>query len=108
MKTGHWPRDRRQEHRSSAAGRITWNHVGDSVRESSLLSDRSVSGISFVTASRSEPMVGDMLRITSPDGSGRHWRVVRISDYDASFSVIACRAMSGAAIPASNLRRASL
>lgn len=108
MKTGHWPHDRRQEHRTSIAGRIKWSQVGDSLSESSLLSDRSASGISFVTANRSKPMVGDMLSITSPDGAGRHWRVVRISDYDSSFSVIACRAMSGAAIPASSLRRAIL
>jgi hypothetical protein len=87
----HMTRERRDEIRAPAAGRITWRFQGDRRLFHGLLSDGSHSSVSFITDTSPRPEGGDRIEILEPDGRARAYEVARTSLYDAQLSLVACQ-----------------
>ena len=90
-------RERRDEVRAPAAGRITWRFQGGERVYSGLLSDGSHSSVSFITDTGPRPESGDRIEIVEPGGHARAYEVARTSLYDAQLSLIACQIAANAA-----------
>lgn len=84
-------RDRRHEPRGPSAERITWRTRDSGEDFWGYVSDRSLSSVSFMAATKSKPSLGQEVEIVGPDLSQEHCRVMRITPYDGSLSLIGCR-----------------
>jgi hypothetical protein len=84
--------DRRFEPRRESAGRILWHSDAGPEDNVGWLSDRSLSSLTFVTATQRAPRRGQTIHVVDSAHASRRFRVTRISDYDETCSLIACRA----------------
>lgn len=83
--------DRRREPRCASAGTISWRMTGSDRAFIGWLSDRSRSSLSFITARKHAPSLGEAIEVVGSDRRRRAFRTTRIAGYDDDFSLIACR-----------------
>lgn len=89
------PRDRRTEERVPAAERIHWKLEFADESIGGWLSDRSDTGVSFVSATWHQPTPGDTICLTGPAGDARRYIVTRVQPYSDSLSLVAGKLLSG-------------
>lgn len=104
--------DRRRELRHSLAGRISWKRTDDHDGHFGWLSDASRSSVSFITSSRSEPLIGEEIEVDGDHrGLMRRGRIARVTPYDDSLWLVACRAaeeQNATPPPLESLRRSAI
>jgi hypothetical protein len=84
--------ERRSEPRYPLAGTVFWRKPGTNLKIRGLLSDTSISSVSFITAEGRRPSVDEYIELTGPDHSMQWCRVARTAPYDRTLSLIACEA----------------
>ena len=84
--------ERRSERRYTLAGRIFWRKPGRNMKVLGWLSDTSLSGVSFITATGMRPSVNEHIELTGPNHSTQCCRVARTTSYDRHLSLVACEA----------------
>ena len=92
--------DRRSEERHDAAGRVFWNQPGRCSTYAGWLSDDSLSGTSFVTATSRRLSVGDVVEVQpqGADSAPQRCQVTRIAPYDRRLSLVACKSAGEGAL----------